>query len=169
MYKRIILYKSKERMDAIIRILALVGMVTIIIYLIFKLWAYYTAVSERRRKAAIRPPLDYMNNIGIKCPDYWVYAGTDANGNYKCVNKFNLDVADTAKCYTGNNAEKTFIFKALGSDKNWETMTEDEKTSFVTNEAPSGGSSRCKWISDCKGVWLGVQNICSKPSDSITN
>lgn len=154
-------------MDAIIRIFALVGMVTIIVYLIFKLWAYYTAVAEKRRKAAIRPPLDYMNNIGIKCPDYWVYAGTDSNGNYKCVNKFNLDVADTGKCYT-NTSDKTYIFKALGSDKNWETMTEDDKTNFL-NEAAPNQSSRCKWISECKGVWLGVQNICGKPSEAIVN
>ncbi len=155
-------------MDAIIRILALVGMVTIIIYLIFKLWAYYTAVSERRRKAAIRPPLDYMNNIGIKCPDYWVYTGKDANGNYKCVNKFNLDVADTGKCYTGSLEDKTSVFKALGSDKNWETMTDDERTSFV-NEEVSGVGSRCNWVSNCKGVWLGVQNICNKPSSAIVS
>jgi len=154
-------------MDAIIRIFAFVGIITIIVYLIFKLWAYYTAIAERRRKAAIRPPLDYMNNIGIKCPDYWVYAGTDGSGNYKCVNKFNLDVANAGKCCT-NTTDNTAVFKALGSDKNWETMTDDEKTSFLNEELPGVGS-RCNWISNCKGVWLGVQNICSKPSDSITN
>lgn len=155
-------------MDAIIRIFALVGMVTIVVYLIFKLWAYYKAVADKRKKAAIRPPLDYMNNIGIKCPDYWVYAGTDANGNYRCVNKFDLDVADPSKCYTGSIEDKTMVFKALGSDKNWETMSDDEKSSFL-GESVTGGSSRCGWVSDCKGVWLGVQNICSKPSDAIVN
>ncbi len=151
-------------MQAIIKIFAFIGFLTILIYLIFRLWDYFKSRQEKADKAKIRPPLDYMNDVGVKCPDYWTYVGNDKNGNYKCVNTFDLHVKEPSKCYTDIN-NKMMMFGALQSGQDWTTMTDDERKSFVQNQMSVGDNipnnvSRCSWTNTCGSVWLGVQDKC---------
>ncbi len=152
-------------MDAIIKIMAFVGFVVILIYLIYKLWGYIDYRAKKTRDSLIRPPLDYMNTIGIKCPDYWAYTGTDDNGNYKCVNTYNIPLKGTpSQCYT-DQANTTVVFGALTDD--WQDMSIDDRKDFIKKNKPSNvtttsgyNDTRCNFSKNCVNVWSGVQNQC---------
>ena len=154
-------------MDALIKIMAFVGFIVIFIYLIYKLWGYIDYQSVKRANSLIRPPLDYMNTVGVKCPDYWTYTGTDSNGNYKCVNTYNIPLktgAQTNQCYN-NTQESSVVFGAL--TKNWQDMTVDERKDFLKNNKPSTvtttsnyNDTRCNFSKNCVNVWSGVQGQC---------
>ena len=170
-------------MTIVINILAVVGFIILLSYLISYIYYYFKHRSEQVKMSEVNPPNQYMQQTGIKCPDYWVNTGVDANGNYICKNMFNLNVHNTTpptdgickdiKCYH-SDSDKTVKFSGLGSKKTWESnnpngMTsydDKEKYSFV-NDAGSGTSSRCDWINCCgaetntKGVWQGVQSTCA--------
>ncbi len=117
-------------------------------------------ISNRRTDMIISniyPPGDYMMATGIKCPDYWVYVGNDAKGNYICRNSFDIDTRPKEKnqkiegcknvrCYSNPN-DKEVIFASLdkmGSDLTWDykskegltSMTEDQRIDFVKNFKP---------------------------------
>ncbi len=147
-------------MEAIIKIFAFLGFVVLLYYLILRIWDYYKKSGEKSRKSQIRPPLEYMNEIGIKCPDYWTYNGKDSSGNYQCLNSFDLQLKNNEndQCYS-NSSQKMMIFKALQEGKDWNTMSEDEQKSFVKNEK-ANNKSRCEWASQCGAVWLGVNDKC---------
>ncbi len=152
-------------MDALIKIMAFVGFIVIFIYLVVKLWGYAGKLAQKRTDSLIRPPLDYMNTIGVKCPDYWSYVGTDSKGNYKCVNTYDIPIkGTTAQCYN-NTTDKSVVFGAL--TKNWQDMTKKERKDFLKNSKPSNVSTttgyndtRCNYASNCVNVWSGVQNQC---------
>ncbi len=151
-------------MQAIVKIFAFIGFVTILVYLTFRLWDYFKSQSDKADKAKIRPPLDYMNDVGIKCPDYWTYVGNDKNGNYQCVNTFQLHVKDPSKCYS-DISNKMMIFKALQEGQNWSDMSDDDRTNFVKTQIASGdnilnNTNRCDWTHKCGTVWLGVGDKC---------
>ncbi len=151
-------------MQAIVKIFAFIGFVTILVYLTFRLWDYFKSQSDKADKAKIRPPLDYMNDVGIKCPDYWTYVGNGKNGNYQCVNTFQLHVKDPSKCYS-DISNKMMIFKALQEGQNWSDMSDDDRTNFVKTQIASGdnilnNTNRCDWTNKCGAVWLGVGDKC---------
>jgi hypothetical protein len=148
-------------MEAIIKILAFIAIVIILIFLIRRIWKYYQTQMKKKEESKIRPPLEYMNDVGVKCPDYWTYIGKSSDGKiYKCVNTFQLPVKDTSKCYSSGTDDKMYEFKALTEGKNWSNMSEDERKTFVKSQA-SNELSRCSWLSTCGGVWLGVEDKCN--------
>ena len=150
-------------MEAIVKIFAFIGFVVLLVFLTFRLWDYYQWKSTNDANSKIRPPLDYMNNVGIKCPDYWTYTGLDSNGNYTCVNTFDLTVKDNNTCYS-DPTNKTMVFKALQDGQDWSTMSDDDRIDFVKNQKASGNftnnNTRCGWTNSCGAVWLGVQDKC---------
>jgi hypothetical protein len=148
-------------MEAIIKILAFVAIVIILIFLITRIWDYYKKQSKKMEESKIRPPLEYMNDVGIKCPDYWTYVGKSSDGTtYKCVNTFQLPVKDVSKCYTSNTDDKMYEFKALTEGINWNNMSDKERKDFVKSQY-STELSRCGWLTACGGVWLGVEDKCN--------
>lgn len=152
-------------MDALIKIMAFVGFLVIFFYLIIKIWGYMGKMAQKRRDSKIRPPLDYMNTIGVKCPDYWNYVGNDNKGNYKCINTYDIPLKGTAQqCYT-DVQNKTSVFGAL--TKNWQDMSKDDRKNFLKTSKPSNvttttgyNDTRCNFASNCVNVWSGVQNQC---------
>ena len=170
--------------NIIINILAIVGLVILISYLISYIYYYFKSRKEQSLMSQVNPPSNYMQQSGIKCPDYWVNTGVDDNGNYICKNMFNLNVQNSTtpeagscmgiKCYAdGIGTDKTVKFSSVNEKNTWEpnnpngktSFTDKEKYSFV-NDSGTGTTSRCDWIkccgsnSDTKGVWQGVQNTC---------
>ncbi len=170
-------------METIIKIFAFIGAVVIIVYLIYRAWNYFQYVTEQNRLNMMRPPLTYMQESGIKCPDYWVYQGVDGSNNYRCKNTYNLSVASNStldyckdiNCYDTTSNE--IVFSALQDGKDWSTMTDDEKKQFL-NDKGSASASRCDWIKCCgqsmgatvnsDAVWLGVTDLCNAPAPSLS-
>ena len=150
-------------MQAIVKIFAAIGFVVILFYLSTRLWEYFKSSGEATDKAKIRPPLDYMNDIGIKCPDYWTYVGNDSNGNYQCVNTFNLHVKKPTECYS-DITNQMMVFKALQDGQNWSDMSDDDRKNFVKTQNASGtilnNTNRCDWTNKCGAIWLGVSDKC---------
>jgi hypothetical protein len=173
-------------MNIVINILAVVGFIILLSYLISYIYYYFKHRAEQVKMSEVNPPYQYMQQTGIKCPDYWVNTGVDEKGNYICKNMFNLDVhrsttqttdgmCKNINCYSdGTGKDKTVTFSGLGPKKTWEpnnpngmtSYDDKEKYSFV-NAAGTGTTSRCDWINCCgpkdnmKGVWQGVQSTCS--------
>lgn len=141
-----------------LKILGYFAIIVIFVYLVQRVWAYFIWRDQQIKNSEMRPPLDYMQKIGIKCPDYWTYVGDDSDGNYRCVNTFGLNVKDTSKCYT---TDKEYVFKALQRGKDWATMTDKQRNDFVKKETLSSGKTRCDWLNECGGVWLGVKERCN--------
>lgn len=105
------------------------------------------------------PPLDYMREIGSKCPDYWVYKGADPNkaGYSLCENVFNIPVQTNNECYDSDKVEAR-----IKSFKN-AAMTDDGKMD------PEAEKQRCKFVNKCgpttemKAAWLGVSSEQMSP------
>ena len=168
--------------NIVINILAIVGFVILISYLISYIYYYFKSRKNQELMLQVNPPSQYMQQSGIKCPDYWVNTGVDDKGNYICKNMFNLNVHNSTtpsansgtcagvKCYAdGRGIDKTVKFSPINNTNTWEpnnpngktSYTDKEKYDFVSN-ANTGTTSRCDWIKCC-GDGL-TNNIDSKKS-----
>jgi hypothetical protein len=165
-------------LNLLINILAIIGFIILISYIISYIITYFQNRAAMFANQKINPPPSYMQNSGIKCPDYFVNTQNFPN-KYECSNRdFNIAVDNTA-CYTDPN-NKTVEFPSIPDGKTWEygdpnglsTMSDQERWDFVNDT--SSGKSRCQWINDCgakqglKGVWQGVQEVCNSPDPSQT-
>jgi hypothetical protein len=116
-----------------------------------------------------------MQNTGIMCPDYWVNAGVDSNGNYICKNEFNIPINNNSNCNP-----KQMSFTPIPSGQTWEygnpngltSMSSNDQYNFLNSSAVSGSISRCSWINQCgpntttQGIWQGVNEMCNSPPPS---
>lgn len=168
-------------MSVVINILAAIGLVIIIFYICIYIYQYIKNKKTQKLISQINPPGNYMQNSGIKCPDYWVNTGVDSNGNYICKNSFNIKTHNpTTGTYAGMCNSETMTFPPVDQGYTWEygnpngltSYTEKDKYNFVENKAVSGSLSRCSWINNCgptsnvQGIWSGVNEICNSPQHS---
>ena len=78
--------------------------------------------TEKRIMSEINPPGQYMQNSGIKCPDYCVNTGIDSNGNYWLFE------------------EKVYIFKIIPKN------LRDDPYDYYYDNQKSGTKIKCKII-----------------------
>lgn len=171
--------------EIIINILAIIGLIILISYLISYLYNYFKQRAANTLNAQTNPPLVYMQQTGLRCPDYWVNTGVDSNGNYICKNSYNLDVkknssseCSNVSCYS-NDSDKTTNFIPLPSGYTWElgnpsgltSYTNTERYDFVNKTGTGASNSRCDWIKCCgpnndnDAIWQGISKTCnSDPS-----
>ena len=135
----------------------ILGVVLAFFGILFVLLIVYIIKSNNAKsgltgKSVKMPPLDYMREIGSKCPDYWAYKGADpAKAGYSiCENVFNIPVNTNSGCYDDSTA-RTKSFKDAKMDANGKMDTEAEK-------------ERCNFVNKCgptpemKASWLGVSS-----------
>ena len=138
----------------------ILGIVLAFFGILFLLLIVYIIKSNKAKsgltgKSKKMPPLDYMREIGSKCPDYWVYKGVDPTGKILCENVFNIPTQ--TGCYdTDKITERIKSFKDA-------KMTADGK---MNKEAEK---ERCKWVNQCgptsemKASWLGISSEQMSP------
>jgi hypothetical protein len=161
----------------VVNILAGLAVLIIICYIIKYLWDLYKHRKDLKINSQINPPGSYMQNSGIKCPDYWVNTGVDPDGNYKCHNSFNIETVNpTSGSYAGKCNPVDMRFPHIDSGYTWEygdpdgltSYTDQEKYDFL-NKSVGNSISRCQWINYCgpstnvQGIWSGVNEICNNP------
>jgi hypothetical protein len=160
-------------MSVIINILAAVGLIVIISYIVYYLYTYFKNQQFQATIAEMNPPPSYMQSTGINCPDYWVNMGSDSNGNIQCKNSFNIPA---------QSCPSQMSFTPIPKDETWEygnpngltSMTDSDKYNFLNSSVSSvqGSMSRCAWINQCgpspttQGIWEGVNEICNSPAPS---
>ena len=166
----------------ILNIFALIGVVVILLVAIYYTVQYMKHRTSIRIASQMNPPGAYMQNSGIKCPDYWVNTGIDSNGNYICKNSFNIESVNPTTGSTAGLCNPTQLtFNPIQSGYTWElnnpngltSYTDDEKYTFL-NATPVNGSTlnRCQWINSCgpssnvQGIWSGVNEICNNPKST---
>ena len=167
-------------MSTVINILAIVGFIILLSYLISYIYYYFLQKTNQTIQEQVNPPSSHMQTTGIKCPDYWVNTGVDDKGNYICKNMFNLGIretplsTDSCSGITCKTSENTIKFSKMDSKETWmpnnpngkTSMSDKEKYTFV-NAQGEGEVSRCDWVKCCgakpstKGVWQGVESTCS--------
>jgi hypothetical protein len=166
-------------MSAVINVLAVVGFLAIIIYVIYNIWKYFDKVNRENTLAKIRPSATYMQNVGIKCPDYWDLVKVDETGNYVCQDTYGLitkyqevdRARDMSNCVDINLSSSPsdydkVAFVGLGDGFHWDTMTDEEKIAFTAkaNKDGVGSVSRADWIRECgagpgiNAVWSGFES-----------
>ncbi len=159
-------------MSVVINILASIGLIVIISYIVYSLYKYISNLQTQNAISQIYPPPDYMQNTGIMCPDYWVNTGVDSNGNYICKNTFTIPTTNNGGCDANQ-----LKFDPIKSGYTWEynnangltSMTDDEKYAFLNDKGTNASISRCDWINKCgpaknvQGIWSGVNEICNSP------
>ena len=137
-------------------ILAFIGSI-IVIWFLYWLYMHELKKSKKKiQKNRRRPSDQYMNNVGLKCPDYWVYTGDTTDGKYKCKNTFNIPVPHTSGCLQDDT------FATFSEIKNWNKSSKSERQKSVR--------SRCNWMKKCgasnipssRAVWLGVDQYCNE-------
>lgn len=168
-----------------INILAIVGVLVIISYIVYYLWKYLQHKTKQEMMSKISPPDDYMQQTGIKCPDYWVNTSSDAS-TYTCQNVNNIPIVESSKKPTGFTCNSGGIvkFDAIANGKTWEhgnpnglkSLTNKERNDFVKGSVATGTVSRCDWIKYCgvynddtsanPAVWLGVNDVCNNANSS---
>ena len=157
----------------LVNFLAIIGLLILLSYAISYLIEYFKKRSAEAANKKIMPPPAYMQNSGIKCPDYLSSVGGDKK-MYMCSNRdFNINTRGGSKCFS-NTENQTVEFPILPDGKTWEfgnpsglkTMTDKERWDFVRTNV-EGNPTRCDWINNCgsadgvKGVWQGVERICN--------
>lgn len=162
----------------LINLLAIIGLLILLSYFVSYLIEYFKKRSAEAANKKIMPPPAYIQNNGIRCPDYLSSVGADTN-MYKCSNRdFNITTVGGTKCFS-NTEKQTVEFPVLPSGKTWEfgnpngltTMTDKEKWDFVRTKI-EGNPSRCDWINNCgpaegvKGVWQGIDRVCNMTDPS---
>jgi hypothetical protein len=168
-------------MSVVINILAAIGLIVIISYIVYYLFTYFQNAKFQKTISQINPPPSYMQNVGINCPDYWINMGPDSNGNIQCKNSFNIPVSSSTTC------PSTMVFPSIPSGQSWDygnpngltSMSDNDKYKFLNtlatgpnSSAISNSLSRCSWINQCgpsntvQGVWQGVNEICNSPPSS---
>ena len=162
--------------NIVINILAIVGFVILISYLISYIYYYFKSRNDQKLMLQVNPPSQYMQQSGIKCPDYWVNTGVDDKGNYICKNMFNLNVntstditkmGESASCANvkcfNNNTDRIVKFSSMDNTSTWEpnnpngktSLSDKEKYTFVNNKytdttnSSNNTTSRCDWIKCC--------------------
>jgi hypothetical protein len=137
------------------------GVVLLFFGILFILLMVYVVKTQNAAKKAkgvseVMPPLDYMKNIGYRCPDYWEDLGEAPGkpGYHICFNKFNIPVenANNPVCYSDKEG-RTKIFRSANPSQ-WsgnEMPTEliKERCQFVDKCGPS---------SNMTASWLGVSS-----------
>jgi hypothetical protein len=153
-------------MNLAIYFLALIGLIVVLI-IIYRFSSVSMNKIDKSKIVKNWPPKQYMENVGVLCPDYWVYMGTDPNNPHKhvCMNRYNLDINETNlnKCYTNKNARQTsFTTMSVSQDK---LLDKGKSTQ-------DGLKDICSFIKDCgpsdsrEASWLGINTtngwaICS--------
>ncbi len=160
-------------MSAVINVFASIGLVAILVVIIYYIWKYIDQLNKETQIYQTRPSAAYMQAIGIKCPDYWTYTGTDANGNYICRDDKNLmkiyGKNKNAKCviYDKNRKANITYFSKLDDDKKWDIMSDDQRIDFMKKKVDAKKYySRAEWIKTCgpeigkgvstQAVWSGL-------------
>jgi len=167
-------------MSAVVTVLAAIGLIVIISYLIYYLYEYMKYQMDKKTAENTNPPSNYMQNSGIKCPDYWVNTGIDRDGNYKCTNSFNIETVNpTTGNYKGKCNPTDMTFPHIDDGYTWEfgdpdgltSYSDQEKYDFL-NKSYGNSLSRCQWINYCgpstntQGIWSGINEICNTPPQS---
>ena len=149
-----------------------------IILFIFIVQFFNKAIKQRILQNAatlINPPGDYMQTSGIQCPDYWVNAGVDKNGNFICKNSFNVETNKLPECNSS-----VMHFTQIPQGNTWQignpngltSYTDTDKYNFLNTSAAPNSLTRCQWINKCgpnartQGIWQGVNELCNNPPAS---
>jgi hypothetical protein len=164
----------------VVNILAGLAILIIIFYIIKYLWDLYKHRKNKKINSQINPPGSYMQNSGIKCPDYWVNTGIDSNGNYTCKNSFNIQTNNptNGSCANKCNSDQA-TFSSIPNGFTWEfnnpngltSYNNNDKIKFVKNNGRAP-ISRCDWVNCCgpasgvNGVWSGVNDYCEMNESS---
>jgi len=165
-------------MSVVVNILAAIGLIVIVSYLSVYLYNFMKNKQTQKTVSQISPPGDYMQNSGIKCPDYWVNTGIDSNGNYICKNSFNIQTNNpTTGTYAGKCNSEIMTFTPVAEGYTWEygnptgytTLSDQQKYDYLQTSSVPNSISRCSWINNCgpssktQGIWSGVNEICNSP------
>jgi hypothetical protein len=148
----------------------ILGVVLAFFGILFLLLIVYIVKSNKAKsgltgKSTKMPPLEYMREIGSKCPDYWVYKGADPNkaGYSLCENVFNIptqgskkDVSGNFVCYNDDSGSRIKSFKnaAMTADGKMDPEAEKQRCTFV---------NQCGPTSEMKASWLGVSSEQMSP------
>jgi hypothetical protein len=155
-------------MSIIVNILATLGLIGILVVVIYYIWKYIDKMNKNAAIAKERPTPTYMEQVGLKCPDYWVYKDNDANGNYICEDSNKLmvqyDKNKDAKCV--NSTTNQVVFSKFDSKTPWAEMNDEERIKFTASKVGSG-YSRAEWIKKCgpnvgrgvstRAIWSGLE------------
>jgi hypothetical protein len=142
----------------------ILGIVLAFFGILFILLIVYIVKSNKAKsgltgKSERMPPLDYMREIGSKCPDYWVYKGADPTkaGYSLCENVFNIPIQPNNGCYDSDKiAERVKSFKdaKMREDGKMEKEAEKERCKFV---------NQCGPTAEMKASWLGISSEQMSP------
>lgn len=161
----------------IVNILAVIALIIIISYVIYYIYKYWKNRKNQYIASVMNPPGSYMQNSGVKCPDYWVNTGIDSNGNYLCKNSFNIPTVNPSKgIAAGKCNSDQLTFTPVSNGYTWElndpngltSYTDKEKYDFL-NTSSKNSLTRCQWINNCgpssnvQGIWSGVNEVCNNP------
>ena len=141
----------------------ILGVVLAFFGILFLLLIVYIIKSNKAKsglagKSTKMPPLEYMREIGSKCPDYWVYKGADpAKAGYSiCENVFNIPTQGSKlDCYDDSTTRtKSFKNAAMTADGKMDPEAEKQRCNFV---------NQCGPTPEMKASWLGVSSEQMSP------
>ena len=117
-----------------------------LLFIVYLLYRYYLSKPIHHKQY---PPSSYMRNVGLHCPDYWIYREDTGD----CFNQFNIPVVNPNTCYDDINS-KTKKFDPISR---WPVNT---------NEIDKVLKERCEWVRHCgpnknlPASWQGVDGNC---------
>jgi hypothetical protein len=142
----------------------ILGVVLAFFGILFLLLIVYIVKSNRAKSGlkgnSVRmPPLDYMREVGSKCPDYWVYKGADpTDPTYSlCENVFNIPTQNNKTCYNDPDSAtrlKRFKDAKMDSEGNMDPEAKKQRCEFV---------NKCGPTSEMKASWLGISSEQMSP------
>ena len=140
----------------------ILGVVLAFFGILFLLLIVYIVKSNKAKsglkgKSKKMPPLEYMREIGSKCPDYWVYKGADPTkpGFSICENVFNIPTRANNGCYDDEAARtKSFKNAAMNAEGKMDPEAKTQRCRFV---------NQCGPTPEMKASWLGISSEQMSP------
>jgi hypothetical protein len=174
-----------------VTIFASIGLVFVILYVVW--FVMKKMKNSNQNMTTNNLPVNYMKNVGLRCPDYYINTNNENNQN-TCKNSYNLEQNIDENTGMSNNTncsdivcyhdvnDKSVNFEEI---KNWGSMNDDQRVealkldgknsdgTYKTNSDDSKQANRCDWIKCCGSSvgssssyqpWLEIKDYCDRVS-----
>ena len=145
-------------MSFLIFLFAIIGATAIVLLFIYILRNTLNKKRDSDKSSKIRPSTLYMNEIGSRCPDYWINTKNIGSENY-CVNSYHLNVPTEEDIdYDKKCANNLKDVGGCGGGTGYVKFKNIEDWDNIKNKQAI--RERCNFVKCCNQTWLGLDAKC---------
>ena len=145
-------------MSFLIFLFAIIGATAIILLFYYILRNTLNKKRDSDKSSRVRPSTLYMNEIGSRCPDYWINTKNINSQNY-CANSYHLNVpTEEDPDYQHNKCNK--LLSDMGGCTGGGQVSFKNIEDWDNIKDKKAIKDRCHFAKCCNQTWLGLDAKC---------